>query len=86
MTAKQEFEAFLAKQKSASYDFGSMTAEQQDAEQREYTRLKLAAQKEELVLADFYKQREDAFKALEAKYQSDRMALSKTWQDKENNL
>jgi len=47
MTAQEEFKAFLDAQKQPTYDYAGMTLEQRQAEQDEYTRLKIAVGKEE---------------------------------------
>ena len=86
MNPKEEFQAFLDKQASADYDFASMTEEEQIQEQIEYTKLKLAAQKYSSKVSEFYAQRDEAFRTLEAKYQADREVLSAEWQAKESQI
>lgn len=84
--AQIAYNEFLASQKALSYDFASMTKEQQDIEMLKYTTLKLAAGQEQTKNETFLKERQAAFAALEEKYKSERDALSKEWQEKENTM
>jgi hypothetical protein len=85
VTAQEEYAAFLANQESANYNFAGMTTEQQDAEMREYTRLKLAAAKEKKMIADFYAARDVALAVVQAANNVTYTAALTLWQAKENN-
>lgn len=84
--AQKAYAAFLAKQNELSYNFAGMTAEQQNVEMLEYTRLKIAAAQEQVKNAQFLKDREAAFTALQARHNDERTALAIEWQNKENAL
>jgi len=84
--AQKDYDAFLASQKELTYDFDGMTKEQQDAEMLKYTKLKLAAGKEQTKAANFLSDRSKAFAYLDKKYQAEREALAVEWQAKEDIL
>ena len=85
MTAQEDYQAFLDAQTEDSYDLESMTEEEQTTEMITYTKLKLAAGKEKVKVAEFSKLKEAAFNDLAIKQDQERIALGKVWQAYEDN-
>jgi len=76
-------------QANPEYIYENMIPEDQDADSRTYTRIKLAIQKESKKLSDFNTAKEQAYTDLETEYnnaKSDaKIALGKIWQEAEDN-
>ena len=83
MTAKENFEAFLALQAEPGYSLGDIEGSK-EADMEKYTELKIAVAQEEAKEKDFSVKKEAAFQALRESHSQEMIELGQLWQLKED--